>query len=133
MRVVLDTNVLIAAFATRGHCAEVLDHCLRSHEVISSAILLDELFEKLTRKLRFSEGSANESLALLRRRIRIVDPEPLPAPVSRYPDDDWVLATALAGSAEVIITGDKDLLVLGAFRLIPIVTPGAFSRLEGLP
>lgn len=132
MRVVLDTNVLIAAFATRGQCAEVLAHCLRSHKVLSSEILLDELHEKLTRKLRFSITSAEEAILLLRRKIQVVTPLPLPQPVSRDPDDDWVLATALAGDAVVIVTGDRDLLVLEQFRSITIVSPSSFARSEGL-
>lgn len=132
MRVVLDTNVLIAAFITRGVCSEVMDHCLRSHNVVSAEILLDELHEKLTRKLRFSLDSADEAVSMLRRKGRIVNPSPLPEPVSRDPDDDWVLATALAGDADVIVTGDRDLLVLEQFRSIAIISPGSFSRSEGL-
>jgi putative PIN family toxin of toxin-antitoxin system len=133
VRVVLDTNVLIASFVTRGLCAEVVDHCLRNHELISSEVLLDELREKLTRKLRFSSESASEAVALLRRKCRIVTPSAFPVSVSRDPDDDWVLGTALAGDAEIIITGDRDLLVLHEFQSIKIVAPGPFSRSEALP
>jgi putative PIN family toxin of toxin-antitoxin system len=133
VRVVLDTNVLVASFVTRGQCAEVVEHCLRNLEPVSSEVLLSELFEKLTRKLRFSSESASEAVALLRRKCLLVIPGALPVPVSRDPDDDWVLATALAGDAEIIITGDKDLLVLHEYQSIRIVAPGPFSRSEDLP
>jgi predicted nucleic acid-binding protein len=46
--------------------------------------------------------------------------------VCRDPDDDRILECALAASAEVIVTGDRDLLDLGAFRDTPIMTPRQF-------
>lgn len=130
MRIVLDTNVLIAAYATRGHCYEVLEHCVRNHVVISSEVLLEELGAKLTRKLRFSRESADELLTILRSRIEIVDPPPLDPPACRDPDDDWVIATAVVGSCDCIITGDKDLLVLRTYKTIAIVPPAEFWRAE---
>jgi predicted nucleic acid-binding protein len=51
----------------------------------------------------------------------IIDPPPLPEPVSRDPDDDAVLALAAAAQPDLIISGDKDLLVLGAHAGVPIV------------
>ena len=130
MRIVLDTNVLIAAYATRGQCHEIMEHCLRRHTVISSEVLLTELAEKLTKKLRFSQGVAQELLTLLQLRLVIVDPMPLQPPACRDPDDDWVLATAITGECECIVTGDKDLLVLNPFRGVTIVPPGSFWRFE---
>ena len=127
MRIVLDTNVLIAAYATRGQCHDLVEHCLREHEVVSSRVLLTEL--QLTRKLRFSAESAMELLALLRSRIEMVDPPPLQPPACRDPDD-WVLATAVAGGCRCIVTGDRDLLVLSPFQSIIIIPPAAFWRLE---
>lgn len=130
MRVVLDTNVLIAAYATRGHCYDVLEHSIRNHVVISSEILLAELVAKLTRKLRFSQESADEVIELLRFRIRLVDPLPLDPPARRGPDDDWVIATAVAGECDCIVTGDKDLLVLRQHGTITIIPPSEFWRAE---
>jgi uncharacterized protein len=50
VRLLLDTNVLVAAFVARGVCAGLLEHCVRHHIVISSRPLLDELGDVLTRK-----------------------------------------------------------------------------------
>ncbi len=61
-------------------------------------------------------------LAQVRLLAEIVHPPPLPAPTSRDPDDDAVLALAAAARPDLIITGDKDLLVLGAYAGIPIVS-----------
>lgn len=56
----------------------------------------------------------------------------LASPVSRDPDDDAVLACALAAKADLIVSGDQDLLVLQAFEGIPIVTAAqALERLKG--
>jgi putative PIN family toxin of toxin-antitoxin system len=127
---VLDTNVLIAAYATRGQCREALDHCLRAHEVVTAEVLLAELVEKLTRKLKFSVESAREVLALLRSRVEIVDPPPLDPPACRDPDDDRVLAAAVEADCQCIVTGDQDLLVLHPFGMIAIIPPGSFWRWE---
>lgn len=53
------------------------------------------------------------------------------AKVCRDPDDDMVLATALAGRADVIVSGDADLLDLHPFRGIPVLTPAAFLEWAG--
>ena len=61
--------------------------------------------------------------------VELVDSEPLPA-TSRDPDDDYVLACALAADADLIVSGDADLLVLKTFRDIPILA--ATQALERL-
>lgn len=130
MRILLDTNVLIAAFIARGMCSEVLEHCARNHTLVSSQTLLRELDEKLAGKFGFTRKETREVAALLRGKTEMVEPVILDQPVCRDPDDDVVLATALAGACDCIITGDKDLLVLERFRQIPILAPGNFWRYE---
>ncbi|HYR06942.1 MAG TPA: putative toxin-antitoxin system toxin component, PIN family [Longimicrobium sp.] len=124
----LDTNVLIAAFVSRGLCAQLLEHCVEAHEIVTSAGLLDEYQEKLVRKFRLTPDAASSNAALLRSVMEVVDPPPLAIPVCRDPDDDLVLATALAGRCACIVTGDKDLLVLGSYGAIQIKSPGDFTR-----
>ena len=130
MRVLLDTNVLIAAFIARGTCSEVLEHCARNHTLVSSQTLLRELDEKLAGKFGFTRKETREVAALLRDKTEMVEPVTLDQPVCRDPDDDVVLATALAGACDCIITGDKYLLVLERFRQIPILAPADFWRYE---
>lgn len=130
MTVVLDTNVLVAGLVAKGLCHEVVLHALGSCTVATSRALLTEL-ERILRD-KFTLGSASSALlAELPGRVRVVTPAPLPAPVSRDPDDDAVIAAAIAASADVIVTGDQDLLVLRAYRGIDILTPREF--LERLP
>ena len=130
MRLLLDTNVLIAAFISRGVCHELLAHCVYNHELVTSKALLREFQEKLTVKFGFGQGEAREATSLLASRLKIVEPATLDKPVSRDPDDDAVLATAVAGDCRCLITGDKDLLVLKRFRHIQIMSPAEFWKYE---
>ena len=130
MRVLLDTNVLIAAFIARGMCSEVLEHCARNHTLVSSKPLFRELEEKLAGKFGFTRQEVRDVAALLRGKTGMVEPVSLDQPVCRDPDDDVVLATALAGACDCIVTGDKDLLVLERFRQILILAPADFWRHE---
>ncbi len=130
MRLVLDTNVLISAFVSRGVCHELLEHCEREHEIVSSRFILGEFEEKLIQKFRVPPSEAREARTLLEQHMTVVVPIPLGNAVSRDSDDDLVLATALAGACECVITGDGDLLVLEQFRGIRIVSPSAFWRYE---
>ena len=74
MKVLLDTNVLIAAFIARGTCSEVLEQCARNHTLVSSKPLFHELAEKLAGKFGFTRKEAREVTALLRSKIEIVEP-----------------------------------------------------------
>jgi uncharacterized protein len=126
MRLVLDTNVLIAAFVSRGMCHDLLEHCQREHELITSEVILREFEGNLLNKFKVPTAAAREATALIASRMRLVTPKPLEAPVCRDADDDWVLATALEGTCKCIITGDKDLLMLKRFHSIDILAPSEF-------
>jgi putative PIN family toxin of toxin-antitoxin system len=93
--------------------------------VVTSAALIDELDQTLRDKFTLGPA-ASEFLEQWRLRVALVEPAPLTAPVSRDPDDDLVLATAVTASAGVIVTGDRDLLVIGQYADTLIVTPRDF-------
>lgn len=130
MIVVLDTNVVVAALVAKGLCHEVVVRSLGSCTVATSQPLLDEL--ERTLRAKFTLGPAGTSfLKQLRLRLRSVEPTPLRSAVSRDADDDVVLATAVAAGATVVVTGDQDLLVIGRYNGIDIVSPRDFlSRLS---
>ena len=130
MKLVLDTNVLVAALVARGVCGDVLEHCVRSHIVISSHALLDELRDVLLRKFRQREADVRAAVGLFAQTFTLVAPQVLDTPACRDRDDDIVLATALAGECAAVVTGDQDLLVLDPFRSIRIVAPSAFWKWE---
>lgn len=130
MRVVLDTNVLIAAFIAHGVCNELLEHCALNHDIIFSSFILDELKEKLHKKFGFTMREANRVVRLLTSRGSTVAPQELPDPICRDPDDDNIIGTAIAGSCDCIVTGDKDLLDLKSTSGIPIIRPSDFWEFE---
>lgn len=132
MRVVLDTNVLIAAFIAHGTCHEILENCIYHYEIVGSSFLLDEFRRNLIRKFGYTKPEAGEAERLLCSRMTLVEPQALEAPACRDPDDDMVLGTALAGHCQWLVTGDADLLFLKRYREISIISSGDFWRnLEG--
>lgn len=130
MRLVIDTNVLIAAFIAHGACSELLEHCVLNHDVVLSGFILDELKEKLVGKFKYTTREANEVVALLKSRCSIVGTCAIPSPISRDPDDDNIIATAIAGSCQCIVSGDKDLLDLKQVGDIAVVSPSQFWKIE---
>ncbi|MCX5655017.1 MAG: putative toxin-antitoxin system toxin component, PIN family [Planctomycetota bacterium] len=126
MRVVLDTNVLMAAFAAHGLCEAVFEACLASHEIVVSQHILGELRRHLRGKIKLPAARADAVLSFLRENAAVVTPAKVPADACRDPTDLAVLGTALAARADCLVTGDADLLELGAFRGIPILSPRAF-------
>jgi putative PIN family toxin of toxin-antitoxin system len=130
MRVVLDTNVLVAAFIARGVCTDVFERVIADHELILSPHILGEFERVMTGKLRFDPKRVERSLALLHRIGRIVEPEPLAEPICRDSDDDAVLALSRSSGAACLVTGDDDLLVLKTFEKTPVIPPRAFLTFE---
>jgi len=130
MKVVLDTNVLIAALIARAVCADLVEYCVLSHTVVSSDFILAELRRHLVGKFGYAEDDADDAIVFLQANMQIVTPAAIDPPVCRDPDDDQILGTAVAGQAECIVTGDKDLLVLGQHEGIHIFAPGDFGDFE---
>jgi putative PIN family toxin of toxin-antitoxin system len=130
VRVFLDTNVLVAAFATRGLCADVFRLVLAEHELLVSATLIEELSSALSRKIRVPDPIVREVVAFLRASAFFGEGGSGPPPVAvRDPDDAVILGEALAGGTDVLVTGDKDLLVLGRVGALRILDPRGFWEL----
>lgn len=126
MRVFLDTNVLVAAFATRGLCADVFRLAAVKHQLLVGEPVLDEVGRILTSKLRMPRDARNEALGVLRRfPLAAAAAEPIPLGIND-PDDEWIVACALAATAEIFVTGDKALLGLRKIENMAIVSPRQF-------
>jgi putative PIN family toxin of toxin-antitoxin system len=130
VRLVLDTNVLIAAFVARGVCHELLEHCQREHALVTSDVILAEFEAKLLHKFKVPPLDACEARALLGSSMHLIAPKPLDVAVCRDPNDDWVLAMAVTGRCACLVTGDKDLLVLRRFQDIVVLAPSEFWAYE---
>jgi putative PIN family toxin of toxin-antitoxin system len=130
VKIVLDTNVLIAAFISHGACNELLEHCALNHHVVLSSCILEEFKQKLLTKFGFATHEAESAVMLLKSRFDVVTPLALAQPLCRDSDDDRVIGTALAGQCDCIVTGDKDLLALRRVKQIRMVSPSNFWALE---
>jgi putative PIN family toxin of toxin-antitoxin system len=128
MRVVLDTNVLFAAFVARtGLCAQIVESTLAQHDLFLSQHILAELTRHLCGKARLDQPTVDGAIeSLLASAADVVDPAPTPPDAVRDPQDAAILGTAVASRADVLVSGDKDLLVLGSYDSIPILSPRQF-------
>ena len=136
MRVALDTNVLVAAVATRGLCADVVNLIMAEHELILGEAVLTELKRVLRKKMRVPAEVIDEYDSLLRRESRVVPKAKAVVVAIRDKSDIPVLSEAIAGNAEVLITGDRDLLEIVEQLPLQILTPRAWwehLRQEGRP
>lgn len=127
--VVFDTNILFSATGWRGHpfrCVELA----RAGQIraVTCAGILSELAEKLPAKLSFTAEQTDETLADYLSFHALVDIPGVLNAVPRDPEDNAVLECAQAGQAQFIVTGDQDLLMLGSFQGVEIVTAAEFER-----
>ena len=132
MRAVADTNVVVSGLLWQGPSRRVLDLArAEGLELFTSPALLLELEEvlarnKFARRLKAAEVSSDDLVLGFAALARVVSPPPIGPAVQEDPDDDEVLACAVAVRADAVISGDRHLLSLGEFRLIPIFTPARF-------
>lgn len=128
MRVLLDTNVLISAIPFGGGPRQLLEAVLTGDlDLITSQPLLAELETVLTRKFEFPSSMAASIRAELEALSEMVEPVQIKR-VTRTVADDVVLATAVVGGAEVLVTGDKELLGMGGYEGIPIQSPRVLAE-----
>ena len=127
MRVVLDTNTVVSGFLWNNAPRALIEAAVDGRiEPFTCAVLIEELAGILPRQ-KFAQRLAQKQLsipALIERYsalAEIIEPASLSGPVSPDPDDDVVLATALAARAELIVSRDKHLRNLKYFHRIPIL------------
>jgi len=128
LRLVVDTNVLVSAFLWQGTPGRLVDLAGEKEIALyTSRALVNELSEVLHRKKLAKQVAATgltaaQMIGNYRRLAALVTARQIAPQVSRDADDDAVLACALAAHADLIVSGDADLLVLKQYHNIPIVT-----------
>ncbi len=125
MKLVFDTNVVVAGIVAEGLCREILEIHVPEHDVILSQVLWDELVATLRRRFDLAPEDL-PILALYRQHSTWCQPAKIADAICRDPDDDWVLATAVAGEAEAIVSGDAELLTLSSYLGSEILSPRQF-------
>jgi len=126
MKVFLDTNVLASAAATRGLCADVLRQVFASHQLLISEQVLNELNSVLRFKFGVSQDLIDDFIWLLQQDTILAQPAKLPRVELQDRDDLPILGAAIAAGAEVLVTGDKELLDLGHIEDLEILSPRQF-------
>ena len=126
MKIVIDTNMIIASFATRGFCNELLEICLTNHEIYTSNFILDETERIFKDKIKLPSKIIREIIQYLKSSTKIVIPVEISTKDCRDKNDLQILGTALSANADIIISGDKDLLVLKKYKNILILSPRKF-------
>lgn len=109
--------------ATRGICADVLRVVLADHTLIVSETVVNELRRVLRDKLGVPAATVDSADVFLRRQGIVIDRAPALGIEVRDPDDVAVLEQAIAGEADMLVTGDRDLLEIDQDIPIRIVSP----------
>ena len=129
MKIVIDSNVIIAAFATHGLCSEVLELCLAEHDIFLCDVIIYEVRKALINKLKIPHRIVKDIIDFINEQSNKVKPSELPKNVCRNPKDLVILSIAETSGADIILTGDKDLLVLRKYKRTRIVAPAEFWKL----
>ncbi|MCK4537783.1 MAG: putative toxin-antitoxin system toxin component, PIN family [Candidatus Krumholzibacteria bacterium] len=126
MRLVIDSNVIIAAFAARGLCHALFEYCLESHDVILCESIIKEVKKNLRKKIKAPASLVAGIEAYLRESTSIEKPIPVDPGVFEDKSDLPVLGVAAASDSSYLITGDKALLGLRKYKNTDIVDPRSF-------
>lgn len=129
MKVVFDTNVLMAAFISNGLCKDLFEFSLKELEMITSEYILSEMKKNLSQKFKFPAERINDIDQFIRHYSQIITPKPIKSKVCRDLTDLPILATAVSAKASVIVSGDDDLSVLKVYKNIAIISPRDFWTL----
>jgi putative PIN family toxin of toxin-antitoxin system len=133
VKTILDTNVIIAAFASRGICHAVFDLCLDRCEIVVSEEILREVLTNLNDKIKLPLPQCESIVSYLRESCFISGIDDLDASLCTDKSDIHILGLVQRSLVEYVITGDKDLLDLVKYKSAKIITPREFWTLLKTP
>ena len=126
MKVVLDTNVIVSAVTTRGLCADVFRAVLAEHELVTCPKIIQEIRRILRSKFSVPDSLIAEYLELIQDAALQAEVDDLPDIRIKDKDDIEIIGAALAGKAEVLVTGDREVQDLKRIKKLRILSPRAF-------
>ncbi len=135
LRVVLDSVIAVSAFLTEGLTADLVSQCQGNVNLYTAEEILQEirqvLLEKphIRRRYMYAPDTVEIFIDYLRNVSTVVTQLPKIRVIERDPKDDIIIACAVAASANYIVSRDRDLLDLGNYQQIQIVTPKAFMQI----
>jgi putative PIN family toxin of toxin-antitoxin system len=131
VRAVFDTNVLIAAFLTEGLCSGLL---IRARKQAFNLVLCDDIIREfegiLIKKFKLTSTDISEISAIVSEAASEILHKLNPIPnICRDPNDDMMIACAIDATADYIVTGDEDLLILKKYKDVIIINSRNFEAL----
>jgi putative PIN family toxin of toxin-antitoxin system len=124
--VFLDTNVLVSAFASRGICADLFRYVLVEHDLLVGEVVLVELERVLLGRIKVPQQTVLDIEQLLRGQHLVREPRRHLSLGLRDVDDEWIVASAVAGNADALVTGDADILDEKDRIPVPVYSPRQF-------
>ena len=126
MKIVLDSNIIVAAYAGRGLCNSLFELCLDRHEIIISEFILTEVSRTLHNKIKMPLQNVQIIIDYLKEFCILSTYNKLPENICRDKNDDDIISLAVSNNVNYLITGDKDLLVLKKYKKVKIISPREF-------
>jgi putative PIN family toxin of toxin-antitoxin system len=132
IRIVLDTNILVSALLFKGELAGIVDLWKKGKIV---PLLSRETFEEFRAVLEYPKFSltAHEVKVIIEEEVlpffEVIEAADTLNTVCRDPEDDKFIACAMAVSAKLLVSGDKDLLAIGKYKSVKIINPSALLKM----
>lgn len=135
IRAVIEANVLVSGLVSEGGPpSEIVDAWLEGrYTLITSPYMVEELvhvlsYPRIRDRLRLEKDELEAIVIALLAQAEVTAGQLSLAGVTRDPKDDAVVACAIEGGAEVIVSGDQDLLALGTYKRVEVMTPRQFTE-----
>ena len=126
MRIILDSNVIISALTTQGLSSRILDICIDKHIMFTSSFIIEEVTRILSSKFKVDNDKITRITTFIQQAMIKIEPTGIKPICCRDDDDNNVLHLAGFINAELIITGDSDLLILQTYKSTNIIKPRQF-------
>ena len=129
MKILFDTNVIISGFVAQGYSFDVIKDAANKHEIYYTEYILKETRKTLSTKFPLSGEAVNSIINIVKKQFIAGKTADSVEKISRDPEDDQILADAAANDIGIIISGDKDLLVLKTYKGVRIIHPNKYWNL----